>query len=169
MEFLIPGLILVALMAWASTKIKKSAADAFEAENIETHNYSLQKPEGFLHVLIDPDHEFYAYSREVGDGTRGKLRRATIEIDILNATTLAEARNAIKSSAADVEIVRETASECELEAEETANENSVRAFYKIVAAQNGVYRLRFAAFSAHVDEYVKRINDTLDSFSVRSN
>jgi len=169
MEFLIPGLILVALMAWASTKIKKSAADAFEAETIETDKYSLQKPEGFLHVLIDPDHEFYAYSREFGEGASSKLRRATIEIDVLNATRLADVRNAIKSSAAEVELVSETASECELETEETANENSVRAFYRIIAAQNGVYRLRFAALSVHLDEYRDRIKPTLDSFSVRSN
>jgi hypothetical protein len=169
MEFLIPGLILVALMAWASTKIKKTAASAFEAETIETDNYSLQKPEGFLHVLVDSDHELYAYSKEFGEGPSSKLRRATIEIDILNNTSLAQVRNATKSSADDVEIVRETASECEMETEETANETSVRGFYKIIAAQNVVYRLRFAALSAHVNEYVERINNTLDSFSVRSN
>ena len=32
MELLIPGLILVALMVYASTKIKKAAAAAFEPE-----------------------------------------------------------------------------------------------------------------------------------------
>ena len=168
MELLIPGLILVALMAWASTKIKKRAADAFEAETIETESYTLQKPEGFLHVLGNPDHEFYAYSREFGEGTSAKVRRATIEIDTLKGASFADVRNAIKSSATDVEFVRETSSECELETEETANEISVRGFYKVIRAQTAVYRLRFGVLSEHLDEYVDRVNDTLDSFSVSS-
>ena len=169
MELLIPGLILVALMAWASTKIKKRAADAFEAETIETDGYTLQKPEGFLHVMSDPDHEFYAYSREFGAGKSSTVRRATIEIDIFRSESLADVRNAIKSSANDVEIVHDTSSECELETDETANETSFRCFYKVVRSQSAVYRLRFAALAEHVDEYVDRINATLDNFSVRSN
>jgi len=169
MELLIPGLILVALMAWASTKIKKSAADAFEAETIETAGYTLRKPEGFLHVLSDPDHEFYAYSREYGAGTNSTIRRATIEIDIFRSESLADVRDAIKNSATDAEVIRDTSSECELETEETANETSVRCFYKVVGSQSAVYRLRFGAIAEHVDEYIDRINATLDSFSVRSN
>ena len=148
MELLIPGLILVALMVWASTKIKKTAADAFETESIETDSYTLQKPEGFLHVLGDTEHEFYAYSKEYGEGSNNKLRRATIEIDILK---------------------REIPSESELETEETANETAFRAFYKIVGAQNAVYQLRFAVLSEHSEEFLGKVRDTLDSFSVRSN
>ncbi len=169
MELLIPGLILVALMAWASTKIKKRAADAFEAETIETESYSMQKPEGFLHVLGDPGHEVYAYSREFGEGAYSKIRRATIEIDIVKDASLADVRNAIKSSAADVEVIRETPSECELETEETANENSFHCFYKIIGARSPIYRLRFAVLSQHSDEYLRKVKETLDSFSVRSN
>ncbi|PYS98699.1 MAG: hypothetical protein DMF63_15030 [Acidobacteria bacterium] len=169
MELLIPGLILVALMAWASTKIKKRAADAFEAETIETDKYTLQKPEGCLHVLGDPDHEFYAYSREFGEGDGGKLRRATIEIDIVKNASVAVVRNAIKSSATNVNVVSESASECEIETEETANENEIRAFYKIVGAQNLIYRLRVAVLSEYVEDFLPKVKDTLDSFSVRSN
>ena len=169
MELFIPGLVLVALMVWASTKIKKRAADAFEAETIETANYTLRKPEGFLHVLNDPAHELYAYSREFGAGAGSKARRATIEIEIFRSESLADVRNAIKSSATDVEVVRETSSECELETDETANETSFRCFYKIVRSENAVYRLRFGTLAEHVNEYVDRINAALDSFSVRSN
>ena len=169
MELLIPGLILVALMVWASTKIKKSAANAFEAETIETESYSLKKPEGFLHVLVDSEHEFYAYSKEYGEGASDKVRRATIEIDVLKATSLADVRNAIRNTSGDIEIVRETSSECELETDETANENSIRAFYKVVGKQNEIYRLRFAVLAGHLDEYLDKVRETLDSFSVRSN
>src|SRR6476620_3282039 len=101
MELVIPGLIIVALMAWASTKIKKRAADAFETESIETDRYSLRKPEGFLHVLGDSEHEFYAYSREYGSGSGSKVRRATIEIDAFKSASVADVRNGIKSSVRD--------------------------------------------------------------------
>jgi hypothetical protein len=35
MEILIPGLILVALMVYVSTRIKRAAARAFEPENVD--------------------------------------------------------------------------------------------------------------------------------------
>jgi hypothetical protein len=51
MEILIAGVILVAFMAYASTRIKRSAAKAFEAETVETDQFVIQKPDGFLNVI----------------------------------------------------------------------------------------------------------------------
>ena len=51
MEILVPGLILVALMVWLSTRIKRNAAAAFDAERVETEDLIVEKPGGFLHVL----------------------------------------------------------------------------------------------------------------------
>src|SRR5687767_8261126 len=51
MELLIPGLILVALMVYASTRIKRTAAAAFDRETVDTEDFIIQKPEGFLHNL----------------------------------------------------------------------------------------------------------------------
>src|SRR4030095_7816250 len=87
MELLIPGLILVALMVWVSTRIKKRAAEAFEPETIESENYSLHKPEGFLHFIDSPDHDFEAYSKEFDEGDF-RLRRSKIEVDVLVGTDL---------------------------------------------------------------------------------
>ena len=168
MEILIPGLILVALMVWASTKIKKTAADAFEPESIETETYSLRKPDGFLHVLGNRDHEFYAYSKEYGQGALNGVRRATITIDILENSTIDEVRNSIKRMAEKFDVVRKSTSECEIETEETANETSVHGFYRIIATQNAIYRLRVAALSEYVEEYAGRAKDILDSFSIRT-
>ena len=168
MELLIPGLILVALMVWASTKIKKTAADAFEAESIETEKYSLRKPQGFLHVLGNSDHEFYAYSKEYGEVSKS-IRRATITIDILGETNIVEVQNAIKRSAEEFKIVDQSAGERELETEETANETSMRGFYKIVGTNNGIFQLRFAAISEHAEEYLSKAKETLDSFTVQTN
>lgn len=89
MELLIPGLILVALMIYASTRIKRSAARAFEAETIETDDFVIEKPDGFLNVIGgDPKFAFEAYSRDFGgDGTEN-IRRATANIVQKNNVTV---------------------------------------------------------------------------------
>lgn len=84
MEILIIGIIIVALMAYVSTRIKRSAAAAFQAETVETDEYSIQKPDGFLSVIGgDPRFAFEAYSKDFGTGQAEKLRqvRATLVID----------------------------------------------------------------------------------------
>ncbi|MFN0277719.1 MAG: hypothetical protein ACKVRN_03860 [Pyrinomonadaceae bacterium] len=88
MEILIPGLILVALMVYASTRIKKTAAAAFEQETIETDEFIIQKPEGFLHNLNgDPKFVFEAYSREYSKAN-DKLRIGTATIRRIENSTL---------------------------------------------------------------------------------
>ena len=89
MELLIPGLILVALMIYASTRIKRSAARAFEAETIETDDFVIQKPDGLLNVIGgDPKFAFEAYSRDFGgDGTEN-IRRATANVVQKNNVTV---------------------------------------------------------------------------------
>ena len=79
MELLIPGLIIVALMVYASTRIKRTAAAAFEPETIETDDLIIQKPQGFLNNLNgDPEYLVDTYSQDNGvaaSNTRaGRLR-----------------------------------------------------------------------------------------------
>lgn len=84
MEILIIGIIVVALMAYVSTRVKRSAAAAFQAETVETSEYSIQKPDGFLSMIGgDPQFAFEAYSKDFGTGPAEKLRqvRATLVID----------------------------------------------------------------------------------------
>ena len=168
MEILIPGLILVALMVWASTKIKKQAADAFETEVIDTDRYSLHKPEGFLHVIGDPDHEIMAYSRDFGLGDKIGVRRATIELDIFPGSDLATVRDTIIQAATAARPDTETDDAYELETDETVNDFAFLAFYKIVAGRSETYRLRFAVLAEHADDYLRRIDETLDSFTVHA-
>ena len=155
-------------MVWASTKIKKTAADAFEPEFIETEAYSLQKPEGFLHVIDDPDHEFNAYSKDFGKGDKIGTRQATIEIDVFRGQDVGAVRDSITESAESFGITVDTPALCELNTEETANESAVSAFYKIVAADDSVFRLRFAVLPEHKDDYLRRIDDTLDSLTIKT-
>ncbi len=171
MELLIPGLILVALMVWASTKIKKRAADAFESELIETDRYSLLKPEGFLHVIGDPDHELAAYSREFGENDKLGIRRATIELDVLPASDFETECESLRRIAKSADAVLENDAgdqTCRIKIEETANEITVDAVYKIVGARDAIYKLRFAVLPEHADEYLGRIDLALDNFIVRT-
>ena len=169
MEILIPGLILVALMAWASTRIKKRAADAFEPEQIDTENYSLNKPGGFLHVLGDTDHDFIAYSREFGEEDNAAVRRATIEVDISRNRTLNDVLVSIKKGAERVEITSDADPVYQVIAEETANQTPITAFYKIIGIAGAIISLRFAVITGHKNEYKEKIDGTLRSFAVRSN
>ncbi len=161
MEILIPGLILVALMVYASTKIKKRAAAAFDAETVETETYSIDKPEGFLHVIGSDKHLFEAYSREFGANEYAGNRRATIEIDVINSDDPLKHQPVKWDNADEIRTGR-------FETEETANEITYNAIYKIVETRDAAYRLRFAVIAEHMDEYLRRIDDTLDSFTVRT-
>ena len=94
MELLIPGLILVGLMVYASTRIKRSAARAFEAETVETAEFTLYKPDGFLSVLNgDPAYIFEAYSKDFGTGDDNNVRAARARIRLLDGVSLIEERN----------------------------------------------------------------------------
>ena len=83
MELAIPGLIIVALMVYASTKIKRMSAEAFAAEVVEGDKFVIEKPQGFLHVLNgDPQLAFEAYSKEFGKEHAEKIRQARFELRI---------------------------------------------------------------------------------------
>jgi len=168
MELLIPGLILVALMAWASTKIKKRAADAFVAETIETDSYRLVKPEGLLHVIGENENEFRAYTKDFGeDDENSRLRKATLDIDSFPGGDLASLRDEIVNAASHVETRSESPTSCELETRELVNETPVDGFYKFVAGNGAVHRLRFAVLPKHREDYRRKIDETLDSFHIK--
>lgn len=103
MELLIPGLILVALMIYASTRIKRSAARAFEAETIETDDFVIEKPEGFLNVIGgDPKFAFEAYSKEYGGEGAENIRLATANVTFRPATSINDAAKEILSGDGEV-------------------------------------------------------------------
>src|SRR5947209_4631995 len=86
MEILIIGLILVGLMVYASTRIRRNAAEAFEPETIVTPEFSIKKPEGMLHVLNgDRRYAFEAYSRDFAPIGRRDIRVATACVQIIDA------------------------------------------------------------------------------------
>ena len=168
MEILIVGGILVALMAYASTKIKKRAAEAYDAEVVDTGSYSLLKPEGFLHVVGNPDHDFVAYSKEFGDTEAAHLQRAAIEVDVLRDIDMQSVRRQVQEDASEFSVSEETESSLRIESEEKVNEILLKGFYKLVDAPEDIYRLRFVVLPKHTDDYLRKIQETLDSFVVKT-
>ena len=84
MEILIIGLIIVALMAYTSTKIKKAAREAFEPETVSGDGYSITKSEGYMVPARDDNSqiEFEIVSKEFGGGECSKRRRVSLTLSI---------------------------------------------------------------------------------------
>ena len=172
MELLIPGLILVALMAWASTRIKRNAAAAFDAETVETGEFAIAKPEGFLHVLNDDSGlAFRAYSKEFGKIGDLEVRQATIEIEVHKTDDLDTLSERIKKEAESVEShdayidggerAASVVSKRILEGGEYEN------FSKLVTRGERVWECRYSVLSEHLAGHLDRIEPTLDSLRVK--
>lgn len=173
MELLIPGLILVGLMVYLSTRIKRSAAEAFEREEIETDEFSISKAEGFLHPLNNDSSpfDFEAYTKEFGEDEARRIRIARAELTVNENASFAEvlksAKGAVDKVLNEENIKQDSQRVCLIEAEGTENGVPIAVYQKI--ADNGckIYDLRFAVLAELKDEYLRRIEEMRDSFTVK--
>lgn len=169
MELLIPGLILVAIMVWASTRIKKNAAAAYLEEIVETDRFVIRKPEGFLSPVDPPAGTIYtAYSREFGEEPAEGIRRALLEVKEFPELSLPDARLQIAENSdiisesepqvfGDSKAVRILASRPEDGVE-------IKESYKLIDTGDSILQLRFSVISEHEAEYSRKIEEVLDSF-----
>ena len=172
MELLIPGLILVALMAWASTRIKKNAAAAFDAETVDTEQFVIRKPEGFLHVLNDSSGlAFRSYSKEFGKVGDKEVRRATIEIERHAGTSIETLKSTIEAQAEKI-----ISFETYLDAEEKAawmttnriiDGGEFDVSYKLVERGADVWETRGTVLADYREDLAERIEAALDSVRVK--
>lgn len=171
MEILIPGLILVALMIYASTKIKKSAAQAYEEEFIDRDDFSITKPEGFLNPLNpDSPFPFEAYTKEFGNPPNERLRKALVELRVFRNAKFDDVVEIVRSSAPSV--VSDTTRGGErrtqiIQTEESTDNANVSAYHKIVEGDGNVYHLRAWTLPELKDEYSGKIETMLESFTVK--
>ena len=172
MELLIPGLILVALMVYASTRIKKAAAQAYEAETVETDDFVIKKPDGFLTVIGgDPKFAFESYSKEYGGAGAEEFRMATAELRIYEdaseeevAARVIESEDSIASDL--IEIVGETRYRV-IETAHREKDVPFRDFYKIAGRNTITYELKISVLAETTDEFVRNIERMLDSFELK--
>ena len=169
MELLIPGLILVGLMIYVSTRIKRSAAGAYEKETVETEEFSITKPEGFIVIDSDePNVIFAAYSKEYGTGDADAIRRVTAKLRVWADRSVAAVRDDAAEGAtkivdeqhlSDGSVILETLSQ--LDGVQLENE------YRIAQRNERTYEFSVAALSETKVDDQKAIDELLASFELK--
>ena len=175
MEILIIGIPLVILMAYLSTRIKKSAASAYEPETIETDDYVLVKPEGFITPIgAASAFAFEAYSKDFGasDETE-KLYRAQANLRIAaneNFAFYCERAKQTFDEILSAEIVGAAASGrkiCLLKGENSESGVSTLEYRKIIAGESRIYDLSATVLSDAADVYGEKVENLVESFRVK--
>ncbi|MGI8495864.1 MAG: hypothetical protein ACR2L1_11220 [Pyrinomonadaceae bacterium] len=176
MEILIVGAVVVALMVFVSTKIKKNVAAAFEPETIENAEFRLLKPEGFINPLNDDsEFAFVAYTREFGKNDAEEFRQARADVTIFSDLNFTAAIKNVEKNSGKVlsKNLTEDVSQRQktfLIATENIEQNvAVRNFYKIVESgeNHKIYQMQVLVLEAYQAEYSERINQLIESFTVK--
>ncbi|MBE7515012.1 MAG: hypothetical protein HS105_00135 [Chloracidobacterium sp.] len=167
MELLIPGLIIVALMIYASTRIKRSAAKAFEGETIDASEYSIDKPQGFLNIVDPGDVLLEGYTKEFGTGDAADVRLARYRLVLHGGAAVDEVIKGLGlTQSGEIEVIGErryiTATK-----RTTAKGINVTETHKLVAAAAGVYDLRLSVMDDAGDDVRSRTDAMLESFRVK--
>jgi hypothetical protein len=169
MELLIPGLAIVALMVWASTRIKRNAAAAYDAETIETDDFVIQKPEGFLHNLNgDPANALEIYSREYGEAATG-IRAGRVSVKI-NAGRVEDVASSIKDKETVVDDFGEVIAGKRYRLIETTRfekESECSVTYKIAEKDGLVYTLEATRLAEASDEFKSKVDGFVASFELK--
>ena len=152
MEILIPGLILVGLMYWASTKIKQKAADAYKEEVVETDNFRVEKPDGFISPAYPEEGlVFAAYSKDFGRDRTRELRQAELEVRRRPEVP------ADHTSAEDANDVLEIPS----------SNSDLAEFVRFVSVEDGAYEMRGRVLVEHRQEFARKLKEMMASFSAK--
>ncbi|HUF04941.1 MAG TPA: hypothetical protein VMM38_12295 [Aridibacter sp.] len=174
MEILIIGGIVVLIMVIVSTRIKRSAAQAFEPDVIETDEFSVEKPEGFLHPLREPpDFPFEAYSKLFGERSTRNIWRARARLRMSGGLKLDDIASETSESEAvtSSEISEGTPGErlARIESRRTEDETEYVVRRKIVESgeRGKTYELRATMLVPYDEEYSERIEALLDSFKLK--
>jgi hypothetical protein len=162
-------------MVYVSTRVKKSAAAAYEPETIETDDYVLVKPEGFISPVGNASaFVFEAYSKDLGESDETeKLYRAQAKLRIAANENFAVYSERAKQTFDEI-LSAETvgASQggrkiCLLKGENRENGISTLEYRKIVAGESGIYDLSATVLSDAADVYAASIEKLVESFRVK--
>ncbi len=148
MEILILGIILVAIMAYLSTKIKAASQAAYEEEKIETDSFSLIKPKDFLHPYNENSkYAFEAYSREYGEGKASKINQAMIFVSIYEDM---------------IEKPDESS-----ESEQVENGLKFKVLRKVLQKGNKTFELEVLVLMEHYQDYKEKVKQVMESFRIK--
>lgn len=169
MELLIPGLILVALMVWASTKIKKSAAAAYEQETVATAEFTILKPDGFIIPVNDESpYLFEARTKEYETVGRESIPQVSAVVTRHVGETFEGVCEGIKAAGrvTSEDVHREGSRVCVIEAEEAENGVTYAARFKVLESTGGILVLRVRTVGEQSDDTSRKIDEMARSFAV---
>lgn len=176
MEILIVGGILVALMVLVSTKIKKNAARAFDSEVIETTDFRLVKPTGFLHPLRDESaFAFEAYSKEFGEKSERNIWKGEIYLTVSEGLNFdSDCKNIKKDDGKIIteKILNDTKDGekiCLFERKISKDDATSFEFRKIVESrrQRKTYDLKMLILSSFRNEFIGRVDELMSNFQLK--
>lgn len=171
MELLIPGLILVALMAYASTRIKRIAAEAFEPETIDTPEFTFEKPDGFLNVLSLPAGlTLESYSKEYGVGHAKNFRQARAEIRTFSDRKAADIVRSIEDSISKASKINEVIDGKKytvIEGETVENGVGLQHTFKVAEGSGAVFELKMTTLEDVSDEILSAVRSMVANFVVK--
>ncbi len=176
MEILVIGVIIVGIMVIVSTKIKKSAATAFEPEIVEKEDFIIEKVSGFLYPMRDePDFPFEAYSKLYGERSTRNIWRARIRLRISDGLNFQKLVKEIKSSnekfmsQKNFDDVPDDQRGTIIRTEKTENEIDYKVLRKIVQSkkQSKTYELKTTILEPYGDEYTEKACEMMESFEVK--
>ncbi len=171
MELLIPGLILVALMVYASTRIKKSAAQAFAPETIDTEVFYFEKPEGFLTVLNGKrELDYEGYSREFGGDGAEDIRQGRVEIRKIENSSFKDTVSKIGQSAKITSKTTEVIDQRKyllVEAERVEKGAGMVELYKLAESGLDVIEMKITALDETNEEVARKITGIAASYYVK--
>lgn len=170
MEILIVGIILVALMVWASTRIKRTAAAAFGAETIETDKFGLKKPDGWLSV-VDPKEPylFEGYTRDFGPPPLENVRLGTTTIE-MHLGKIDEIEPAAAAGAKIADDLREVVNDRHyriIELTRTEGDIDRLEWLKLGEADGSVYTFSVKALADATPEFRRDIEAMIASFEIK--
>ncbi|MGI8811178.1 MAG: hypothetical protein ACR2IH_01460 [Pyrinomonadaceae bacterium] len=172
MELLIPGLLLVGLMVYASTRIKRLAAKALEPETIETDQFSIMKPDGLISVVA-PDNGllFDAHTREFADEPADGFRKAAATVRMREnedfdrfSTALVNSGGHVKDDVSSKVGEMRTRS---IEIIDSENGVSISRFHKLVQNKEKLFDLQIEIPADHREQFDPALRQMADSFLVK--
>lgn len=167
MEIWIIGGALVALMVYVSTRIKRSAAEAYEAEDIETVTYRLRKAAGFICPAGAAGPESLSlHSDAFGEREATESTRRAEAVLYVVPSSLSAIKEELRSEGLTVEDSdsRETIARGEVI---DGDVRTVRIIKAVEAKDGRIFRLEARILADHGSEFLGPVEDMVGSFALR--
>ncbi len=169
MEILIIGLIIVALMAYTSTKIKRAAREAFEAETVSGDGYSIAKSDGYMLPARDDNSpvDLEIVSKEFGGGECSKRRQASLTLTVSDGSDIAAIRKEMRRQLTEItedELLKDSQkTTLAMTGDRELDGCPVRIFMRCFAHDAKIYRFEAAATLDDIEDHEENIKTMLDS------